>query len=52
VSQRPRHAYPAGIQRGLPGQRKETCREFPPHRQQRDAPRPAPIRQVRAGVKI
>ena len=53
MSQRPRHRYAADLPRGLPDRPSEN----PPgssrrNGKQRDAPRPAHIRQVRAGVKV
>jgi hypothetical protein len=53
VSQRPRHGYAAGFPRGLPRPLLNTVVEVlaaPFGR--RDAPRPAQIRQVRAGVSL
>jgi hypothetical protein len=49
VSQQHRHAYAAGIQRGLPVRLRNTSRKFPPPCRRRCALRPALIRQVRAG---
>ena len=49
MSQQHRHAYAAGIQRGLPVRLRNTSRKFPPPCRRRCALRPALIRQVRAG---
>jgi hypothetical protein len=50
VSLRPRHEYAADLPRGLPAGNDKPTQEFPADIVDGCAPRPAQIRQVRAGV--
>ena len=52
MSQRPRNAYAAGIQRGLPGWQVNTRLEVLAATVNSERRRPAQIRQVRAGVNV